>query len=171
MTYYNNIAAVMMEQKDFDGCIAMCKKGIEKGREGKADYKLIARSFMRIGNAYKKQEMLDDAIRAYEDSLMEDRSEEVEKLLKQTRAAKKKVTTARPSFTRTAYPVTASKCHADVGGPLPPVLDLTLSACVPIRLRRRRIILPRKRRRHANRATSSSRLATTRLRLKCTQRP
>jgi len=90
VTYYNNIAAVMMEQKDFDGCIAMCKKGIEKGREVKADYKLIARSFMRIGNAYKKQEMLDDAIRAYEDSLMEDRSEEVEKLLKQTRAAKKK---------------------------------------------------------------------------------
>ena len=33
---------------------------------------------------------LDEAIRSYEDSLMEDRSEEVEKLLKQTRAAKKK---------------------------------------------------------------------------------
>mmetsp|Transcript_45486 Transcript_45486/g.142289 ORF Transcript_45486/g.142289 Transcript_45486/m.142289 type:complete len:559 (-) Transcript_45486:125-1801(-) len=89
-TYYNNLAAVLMEKKDFEGCIAMCKTGIEKGREAKADYKLIARSFMRIGNAYKKQGQLDEAIRSYEDSLMEDRSEEVEKLLKQTRAAKKK---------------------------------------------------------------------------------
>eukprot|EP00962_Isochrysis_galbana_P036032 scaffold12388_cov122-Isochrysis_galbana.AAC.2 len=80
-----------MEQKDFDGCIATCKKGIEKGREAKVDYKIIAKSFLRIGNAYKKLGKLDDAIRAYEDSLMEDRSEEAEKLLKQTRALKKKV--------------------------------------------------------------------------------
>ena len=36
-------------------CARRCKTGIEKGREAKADYKLIARSFMRIGNAYKKQ--------------------------------------------------------------------------------------------------------------------
>jgi len=90
VTYYNNLAAVMMEQKDFDGCIATCKKGIEKGREAKVDYKIIAKSFLRIGNAYKKLGKLDDAIRAYEDSLMEDRSEEAEKLLKQTRALKKK---------------------------------------------------------------------------------
>merc|ERR1712060_468718 len=37
-----------------------------------------------------KQNMLAEAIRAYEDSLMEDRTEEIQKLLKQTVALKKK---------------------------------------------------------------------------------
>uniref|UniRef100_A0A7S0J1D4 STI1 domain-containing protein n=1 Tax=Calcidiscus leptoporus TaxID=127549 RepID=A0A7S0J1D4_9EUKA len=90
MTYYNNMAAVKMEMKDFDGCVETCKKGIEVGRAARADYKLVAKAYARIGNAYKKQGMLSEAIRAYEDSLMEDRTEEVQKLLKQTSAAKRK---------------------------------------------------------------------------------
>jgi len=90
ITYYNNMAAVKFEMKDYDGCIETCKKGIEIGRAARADYKLVAKSYARIGNAYKKQGMLAEAIRAYEDSLMEDRTEDVQKLLKQTTAAKKK---------------------------------------------------------------------------------
>ena len=86
MTYYNNIAAVKLEQKDYDGCIDTCKKGIKIGREVRADYKLVAKAYMRIGNAYKRQGLLDEAIKAFEDSLMEDRTEEVQKLLKQARA-------------------------------------------------------------------------------------
>merc|ERR1712087_211737 len=64
--------------------------GIEVGRSVRADYKLVAKSYLRIGNAYKKQNMLSEAIRAYEDALMEDRTAEVEKLLKTTQAMKKK---------------------------------------------------------------------------------
>jgi len=90
ITYYNNMAAVKMEIKDFDGCIETCKKGIEIGRSVRADYKLVAKAYARIGNAYKKQGNLDEAIRAFEDSMMEDRTEEVQKLLKQTNALKKK---------------------------------------------------------------------------------
>merc|ERR1712087_903676 len=90
ITYYNNMAAVKMEMKDFDGCIETCKKGIEVGRSVRADYKLVAKSYLRIGNAYKKQNMLSEAIRAYEDALMEDRTAEVEKLLKAAQALKKK---------------------------------------------------------------------------------
>ena len=52
----------------------------------RADYKLVAKAYMRIGNAYKRQGLLDEAIKAFEDSLMEDRTEEVQKLLKQARA-------------------------------------------------------------------------------------
>jgi len=82
MTYYNNLAAVYFEQKKHDECIATCKKAIEVGRAARADYKIVAKSFARIGNAYKAQDKYEEAIRAYEDSLMEDRVESVERLLK-----------------------------------------------------------------------------------------
>merc|ERR1719198_947611 len=82
MTYYNNLAAVYYEQKKFDECIEKCKKAIEIGRSMRADYKVVAKSFARIGNAYKAMDKLDEAKRAYEDSLMEDRVEDVEKRLK-----------------------------------------------------------------------------------------
>jgi len=48
----------------------------------RADYKVVAKSFARIGNAYKAMDKLDEAKRAYEDSLMEDRVDEVERKLK-----------------------------------------------------------------------------------------
>ena len=82
MTYYNNLAAVFYEQKKFDACIEKCKKAIELGRAARADYKVVAKSFARIGNAYKAMDKLEEAKRAYEDSLMEDRTEDVEKRLK-----------------------------------------------------------------------------------------
>ena len=93
ITYFNNLAAVKFEQKDYDGCVAKCKEGIEAGRAVRADFKLVAKAFARIGNAYKAQGKLAEAIRAYEDSLMEDRTPDVEKRLKQTVAAKKKAET------------------------------------------------------------------------------
>merc|ERR1719440_2570426 len=82
MTYYNNLAAVHFEQKKFDTCIETCKKAIETGRAARADYKIVAKSFARIGNAYKAMDKLEEAKRAYEDSLMEDRVDDVEKQLK-----------------------------------------------------------------------------------------
>lgn len=90
MSYYNNLAAVKFEQKEYDSCIEKCKKAIEIGRAARADYKVVAKSYARIGNAYKALGKLDDAIRAYEDSLMEDRTADVEKKLKLMQAEKKK---------------------------------------------------------------------------------
>jgi len=66
----------------YDECIETCKKAIETGRSTRADYKIVAKSFARIGNAYKAQNKFQDAVKAYEDSLMEDRTPEVEKSLK-----------------------------------------------------------------------------------------
>jgi len=82
MTYYNNLAAVKFEQKEYDVCIEQCKKAVEVGRAARADYKIVAKSFARIGNAYKALEKFPEAIKAYEDSLMEDRTNEVETKLK-----------------------------------------------------------------------------------------
>jgi len=80
---------VRFEQKDFDGCIETCRKGIEIGRDVKADFKIVAKSYARMGSAQAKQGKLDEAIRSYEDSLMENRDPGVEKQLKALQKQKK----------------------------------------------------------------------------------
>lgn len=81
ITYLNNIAAVYFEQKDYQKCIEQCEKAIEVGRENRADFKLIAKAFARIGNAYKKLEDWTNAKCYYEKSLSEHRTPEIRTLL------------------------------------------------------------------------------------------
>lgn len=83
ITFYNNIAAVYFEQKDYDKCISTCEKGIEIGRENRADFKLIAKAFSRIGNAYKKMENWKTAKVYFEKSMSEHRTPEVKTILSQ----------------------------------------------------------------------------------------
>ncbi|KAG4067603.1 hypothetical protein HA402_005375 [Bradysia odoriphaga] len=70
MTFYNNAAEVYFEQKDYEKCIYTCEKGIEIGRENRADFKLTAKAFSRIGNAYKKMENWSAAIKYFEKSII-----------------------------------------------------------------------------------------------------
>lgn len=81
MTFYNNLAAVYFEQKEYQKCIEQCEKAIEIGRENRADFKLIAKSFMRIGNAYKRLKDYKQAKVYYEKSLSEHRTPEIKTLL------------------------------------------------------------------------------------------
>lgn len=83
ITYYNNIAAVYFEQKEYEKCINECEKGIEIGRENRADFKLISKALSRIGNAYKKLENWKTAKTYYEKSLSEYRTPDVKTLLSQ----------------------------------------------------------------------------------------
>lgn len=49
ITFYTNVAAVFFEQKEYEKCVKECEKAIEIGRENRADFKLIAKAFTRIG--------------------------------------------------------------------------------------------------------------------------
>ena len=79
--YLLNIAAVYFEQKEYDKCISQCEKAIEIGRENRADFKLIAKAFTRIGHVYKKKENWKQAKVAYEKSMSEHRTPEIKTLL------------------------------------------------------------------------------------------
>lgn len=81
ITFRNNNAAVYFEQKEYEKCIAECEKAIEVGRENRADFKLIAKSFARIGNAYRRMGDLKSAKAAFEKSMSEHRTPEIKTIL------------------------------------------------------------------------------------------
>lgn len=86
ITFYNNIAAVYFERKEYEECIKTCEKGIEIGRENRADFKLIAKAFQRIGNTYRKMENYKQAKTYYEKAMSEHRTPEVKTLLSEVEA-------------------------------------------------------------------------------------
>lgn len=81
ITFLLNIAAVYFEQKEYQKCIEQCEKAIELGRENRADFKLIAKAFTRIGHAYKKLNNWKQAKVYYEKSMSEHRTPEIKSLL------------------------------------------------------------------------------------------
>jgi len=89
ISFQTNKAAVYFEQAKYDECIKECTEAIEQGRKVYADYKLIARAFARIGNAYAKQEKYKEAIDAYNRSLTEHRTPDVLTILHKTEKLKK----------------------------------------------------------------------------------
>lgn len=66
-------AAVHFEKADYEQCIKDCDTAVERGRELRLDYKLIAKALTRKGNALVKQEKLEDAIEVYHKALTEHR--------------------------------------------------------------------------------------------------
>ena len=88
MLYWLNRSAVYFETGDFDKCIKDCEDAVEKGREMRADFKQIAKALGRIGNAYLKQDRLDDAIKYFNKSLSEHRTPDVLAKLRETEKVK-----------------------------------------------------------------------------------
>jgi len=85
-----NSAAVQMETGDYDGAVATCLAAIDRGREVHAPYASIAKAYLRAGNAHAKAGRLQEAIDAYERSLLEQRTDEAGKKVKEARAELKK---------------------------------------------------------------------------------
>ncbi|KAM7448655.1 Stress-induced-phosphoprotein 1 [Porites harrisoni] len=85
-SFLTNRAAVYFEQGRFEECIEECQKAVDVGRDHSAGYQMIAKAYARIGNAYRKQENLTEAIKFYNKSLIEHRTPEV---LKKSQEAEK----------------------------------------------------------------------------------
>lgn len=83
-TYLNNRAAAEFEKGDYETTIKTCELAIEKGRELRADYKIIAKALARIGTTYLKLENYEEAIKFFEKSLTEHRTPEVLTKLRST---------------------------------------------------------------------------------------
>lgn len=84
ITYLNNRAAAEYEKGDYDTAIKTCETAIEQGREVRVDYKIIAKSFARIGNAYLKKNDLQSAAKYFDKSLTEHRTPEILNKLRAT---------------------------------------------------------------------------------------
>ncbi|KAH6651591.1 hypothetical protein BKA67DRAFT_571292 [Truncatella angustata] len=96
ITYLNNLGAAYYEKGDYQACIEACTKAIDEGREIYADFKLIAKSYARIGSAYEKLGEMDSAIDNFKRSLTEHRTPEVNAKLRA--AEKKKIDDARNAY-------------------------------------------------------------------------
>ncbi|KAG7671793.1 putative Hsp70-Hsp90 organizing protein 3 [Nannochloris sp. 'desiccata'] len=92
ISFLTNRAAVKFEQGDLEGCIADCEAAVDRGRELRADYKLIARAMTRKGNALVKKGDLAEAIEVYNRSLTEHRNADTLKRLQEAEKALKEAT-------------------------------------------------------------------------------
>ncbi|KAL6860043.1 Hsp90 cochaperone [Amphichorda felina] len=87
ITYLNNLGAAYFEKGDFDKCIEACTQAVNEGREIYADFKLIAKSYARIGSAYERKGDMANAVENFNKSLTEHRTPDV---LNKLRAAEKR---------------------------------------------------------------------------------
>jgi len=74
ITYLNNLGAAHYEKGEYDEAIKACEKAVEEGREIYADFKMIAKSYARIGSSYEKKGDLTKAIENFKKSLTEHRT-------------------------------------------------------------------------------------------------
>lgn len=75
--------------KDYDKCIEECDKAIEKSKAGYYDYVKLGKALARKGNAKLQQEKFDEAIKLYQDSLLENNDYAVKEQLKKAERLKK----------------------------------------------------------------------------------
>ena len=86
MVYYLNSAKCYLEKKDYDKAIELCKHVCENSR----DFTRRATAFGIQGYAYRAQNKLDEALKAFEDSQMEKNDVRIKEALKETTLLKKK---------------------------------------------------------------------------------
>ncbi|KQK00531.1 hsp70-Hsp90 organizing protein [Brachypodium distachyon] len=93
ISYLTNRAAVYIEMGKYDECIKDCDKAVERGRELRADFKMVARALTRKGTALAKlaktSKDYDLAIETFQKALTEHRNPDTLKRLNEAEKAKK----------------------------------------------------------------------------------
>lgn len=89
ISFINNRAAVYLEMGQLDKCIEDCDAAVDRGRELRSDYKLIARAMTRKGTALVKKGDLEQAAAVFNKSLMEHRNPDTLKRLQEAEKALK----------------------------------------------------------------------------------
>ncbi|XP_077235476.1 stress-inducible protein [Tasmannia lanceolata] len=95
ISFLTNRAAVYMEMGKYEDCIKDCDKAVERGRELRSDFKMIARALTRKGTALAKlakcSKDYEPAIEAFQKALTEHRNPETLKKLNDAEKAKKEL--------------------------------------------------------------------------------
>ncbi|KFK34306.1 hypothetical protein AALP_AA5G127900 [Arabis alpina] len=93
ISYITNRAAVYLETGKYNECIEDCDKAVERGRELRSDYKMVARALTRKGTALTKMAKCskdyEPAIEAFQKALTEHRNPDTLKRLNEAERAKK----------------------------------------------------------------------------------
>ncbi|KAJ3384909.1 hypothetical protein HDU92_003338 [Lobulomyces angularis] len=84
-----NKSAVLFELEKWEECIKVCEKAVEIGREIFADFKIMARAYARMGNAFAKLKDYGSAVKFLEKSLSEQRTPDVLTKLREYEKLKK----------------------------------------------------------------------------------
>ncbi|XP_047067799.1 hsp70-Hsp90 organizing protein-like [Lolium rigidum] len=95
ISYLTNRAAVYLEMGQYDECIKDCDVAVERGRELRADFKMISRALTRKGTALaklaKSSKDYDVAIETFQKALTEHRNPDTLKRLNDAERAKKEL--------------------------------------------------------------------------------
>ncbi|KAL4283831.1 hypothetical protein GQ457_16G026490 [Hibiscus cannabinus] len=95
ISYITNRAAVYLEMGKYEDCIKDCDKAVERGRELRADYKMIAKALTRKGTAMVKMAKCskdyEPAIETFQKALTEHRNPETLKKLNDAEKARKEL--------------------------------------------------------------------------------
>ncbi|KFK26931.1 hypothetical protein AALP_AA8G311800 [Arabis alpina] len=93
ISYITNRAAVYLELGKYEECIEDCDKAVERGRELRSDFKMIARALTRKGSALVKMAKcskdFEPAIETFQKALTEHRNPDTLKKLNDAEKAKK----------------------------------------------------------------------------------
>ncbi|CAI0413745.1 unnamed protein product [Linum tenue] len=93
ISFITNRAAVYLEMGKYEDCIKDCDKAVERGRELRSDYKMVARALTRKGSALvkmaKTSKDYEPAIETFQKALTEHRNPDTLKKLNEAEKAKK----------------------------------------------------------------------------------